>query len=207
MSRKEFFIEYYKRTDRKFADHTINSKSDRETASRKRQGLTSKAERILFIITQYAVLFLCWIPVCFKPQLWRIVFVGIFLSLLQSLITDFSLVKIAVLYHLYHKNTVYSSLLHDVFLGKAGPFFDQLKRRTKQAVTGYVFWRGGKFYGTYLAACKNKSDSIAITIRAGSVTVKVNGQKTVIKEKTISQEQLLNEIADVIHTNLPKRTN
>ena len=152
MNRKEFFIEYYKRTDSKFADHTINSKSDRETASRKRQGLTSKAERILFIITQYAVLFLCWIPVCFKPQLWRIVFVGIFLSLLQSLITDFSLVKIAVLYHLYHKNTVYSSLLHDVFLGKAGPFFDQLKRRTKQAVAGYVFWRGGKFYGTYLAA-------------------------------------------------------
>lgn len=27
MSRKEFFIEYYKRTDSKFADHTINSKS------------------------------------------------------------------------------------------------------------------------------------------------------------------------------------
>ena len=207
MSRKDFFIEYYKRTDRKFADHTINSKSDREAAHRKGQRLTSKAERILLIITQYAVLFLCWIPVFFQPHLWRIVFVGIFLSLLQSLITDFSLIKIEVLYHLYHQNTVYSSLLHDVFLGNTEQFVSKLKRLTKHSVTGYVFWIGGKFYSTYFAACKNRSDSITITLRAQSVTVKVNGQKIVIKEKTISQEQLLNKIADVIHTNLPKLTN
>ena len=139
MQRKDFYIEYYNRTNRFFSDKIIWGKKEREEAWRKGQGLTSKFGRKIFIIFQYLILLVCWIPMCFERELWVAIPIAILCFLLQSYITDFSILKIEFLYLTYRKNSVYCSVLHDIFLGSYAEFFNQLTRYTKKEVTGYIF--------------------------------------------------------------------
>ena len=94
MKRKDFYIEYYNRTNRAFSDKIVWGKEEREEAWRKHQHGTSKLERKVFIATQYLTLFLCWIPVCFDHNVWVVVPIALVFVLLQSLITDFYVIKI-----------------------------------------------------------------------------------------------------------------
>ena len=201
MQRKDFYIEYYKRTNRFFSDKIIWGEKEREEAWRKRQGPTSKFERKIFIILQYLILLLCWIPMCFDRELWVVIPIAIFCFLLQSYITDFSILKIEFLYLTYRKNSIYCSVLHDIFLGSYAEFFDQLTRYTKKEVTGYVLISGGKFYGKFRAVCRNKTKRIVLIFQANCTIVIINKKKFVVKDVLSSKEHLMSEIATIINTN------
>ena len=77
MQRKDFYIEYYNRTNRFFSDKMIWGKKEREEAWRKGQGLISKFGRKILIIFQYLILLSCWIPVCFERELWVVIPIAI----------------------------------------------------------------------------------------------------------------------------------
>ena len=201
MQRKDFYIEYYNRTNRFFSDKIIWGKKEREEAWRKGQGLTSKFGRKIFIIFQYLILLLCWIPMCFERELWVAIPIAILCFLLQSYITDFSILKIEFLYLTYCKNSVYCSVLHDIFLGSYAEFFDQLTRYTKKEVTGYIFIGGGKFYGKFRAVCRNKTKRIVLKFQTNCTTVIINKKKFVVKGVLTSKEHLISEIANIINTN------
>ena len=195
MRRKDFYIEYYNRTNSFFLD-----KIDWAVWWKKR-ARTSKFERKIFIIFQYLVLLLCWIPVCFKRELWIFIPVAILLSLLQSYITDFSILKIEILYLIYRKNNVYCSALHNIFLGSYAEFFDQLTRYTKKEVTGYFLIGGGKFYGKFQGVCRSQNKRIVLKFRTNCTVVIINKKKFVVKGVLPSKEHLISEIATIINSN------
>lgn len=201
MKRKDFYIEYYNRTNRVFSDKMIWGKKEREEAWRKAQHLTSKFERKLFILFQYLVLLLCWIPICFDRKLWVVIPIALLLFLLQSFITDYSILKIEMLYFIYSKNSVYCSILHDLFTGSFAEFLNELTRLTKKEVTGFILISGGKFYGKFRAVCRNKSKKIVLRFNPNSVIVTVNEKKFVIKGALHTKEHLILEIAAIINTN------
>ena len=201
MQRKDFYIEYYNRTDRFFSDEIIWGEKEREKAWRKGQGLISKLGRKIFIVFQYLVLLLCWIPMCFERELWVVIPIAILVFLLQSSITDFSILKIEFLYLIYRKNNVYCSLLHDVFLGSYAEFFNQLTRYTKKKVTGYILIGGGKFYGKFCAVCRNQNERIVLRFQTNCTIVIINKKKFVVKGVLTSKEYLISEIATIINTN------
>lgn len=201
MKRKDFYIEYYNRSNRAFSDKIVRGREEREDAWRKGQHFISKFERKVFIITQYLVLFLCWIPVCFDRRMWRVVPIVLLWFLLQSAITDFSIIKIEWLYSIYRKNNVYCSVLHDIFLGNFDDFLTQLKRATKKKVTGYYLNRGGRFYGKYCAICRNKDNKITVTFKRNRVAVFINEKTFVIKEVLLTKEDLISEITAIINAN------
>lgn len=201
MKRKDFYIEYYYRSNRAFSDKIVWGKEEREDAWRKGQHLTSKFERKVFIVTQYLVLFLCWIPVCFDRRMWRIIPIALLCFLLQSVITDFSIIKIEWLYSIYRKNNVYCSVLHDIFLGNFDYFLAQMKCATKKIVTGYYLDRGGRFYGKYCAICRNKGNKITVIFKRNRVAVIINEKTFFIKEVLLTKELLITEITAIINAN------
>ncbi len=202
MKRKDFYAKYYDRTNRAFSDKIIWSKKEREEAWRKGQHLTSKFERKIFIITQYLILLLCWIPMCFDRGAWVVIPIALLLFLLQSFLTDFSITKVELLYSIYRKDNIYCFVLHDIFLGKYTDFLDELKRLTKKQVTGYVFKSGGKLYAKFFAVCRNKSNKILLTFKRNKVIVLVNEKMIVINGVISTKEQLLSEIAMAINENV-----
>jgi len=201
MQKKDFYIEYYNRTNRVFSDRIIWGKKQREEAWRKGQLFISKLERKIFIVIQYLILLLCWIPICFDRKLWVVIPIAFLLFLLQSFITDYSVIKIEILYFIYRKNSVYCSVLRDIFLDSYAEFLNELTCLTKKEISGYIFISGGKFYGKYRAVCRNKSQKIVLIFKINRVIVTVNEKKFVIKGVLSAKEQLISEIAAVINTN------
>ncbi len=201
MKRKNFYIEYYNRTNCVFSDKIIWGKKEREEARRKGQLFVSKLERKIFIVIQYLILLLCWIPICFDRKLWVVIPIVFLLFLLQSFVTDYSILKIEILYFIYRKNNVYCSVLHDIFFGGYAEFINELTRLTKKEVTGYIFISGGKLYGNFRAVCRNKSQKIVLRFKVNSVIVIVNKKRFVIKDASHTKEHLISEIAAIINTN------
>ena len=201
MRRKEIYTEYYGRTNRAFSDKIIWGKKEREEAWRKGQHHISKIERKIFIITQYLILLLSWLPMCFDPGTWVVVPIALLLFLLQSFLADFSIIKIELLYSIYRKDNIYCSVLYDIFLGKYTDFMDDLKRLTKKQVTGYVLKRGGKFYGKFFAVCREKNNKIFVTFKRNKVVITVNNRTATINDVILTKDQLLSKIAVVIHEN------
>lgn len=199
MKRADFYIEYYNTTDRAFSDKIVWGKKEREVAWRKGQHLTSKLERKIFIVIQYLILLSCWVPMCFDRGMWMVIPFALLWFLLQMYITDFSVIKIEILYAIYRSNNIFCSVLYDIFLGNVTDFFNKLQSSTKEKVTGYVFQRGGKFYGTYIAVCRNRDDKISITFKKNSVLVVVNEKIYVIKEAPPTKEHLIIEMATIIN--------
>lgn len=198
MKRKDFYNQYYERTNESFSDKITWGKKERLDAWRKRQLPFSKFERKIYIIIQYFILFLCWIPVCFDGNLWIVIPIAFIISLLSSLITDFSFIKIEMLYHIYSKDNSYSSILYDIFIGNFTYFISDLKGLTSKKVTGYVFKIGGKFYCKYFAVCRNKDSIILLTFKRNKILVTVDKNVTVINAE-LSKNQLLEEISAIIN--------
>ena len=116
MKRKDFYSEYYNRTNRVFSDHVIGGKKERDEAWRKGQYSFPKFYRKIFIFIQYCVLIFCWMPMLYDHKTWVYVPIGIVYFLIQSYICDFSIIKIELLYSIYRKDNVYCSVLYDIFL-------------------------------------------------------------------------------------------
>lgn len=201
MKRKDFYIEYYNRTNRNFSDKIVWSKAERKEAWQKGQHLFSKYERKGFIVTQYLILLLCWIPACFERRAWVVVPIAVISFILQSIITDFSIIKIELLYSIYRKDNIYCSMLHDMFLGNSDSFLDKLKRSTNKKVMGYVCTGGGKFYKKYCAACRNKNDQITIIFKRNRVVVMISKKTFVIEDISLDKDHLIAELAVIINAN------
>ena len=200
MTRKAFFIEYYHRTDEKFADEMIGGRESRERAGRKGQGNTSKSQRIMYIVLQYLILLGCLIFLFTGMEWWRIVIPFLILHLPTVYITDFSLLKIELLYRIYRKNTVYSRLLHDIFLGRYDDFLKDLRRATKHKVSGYTHLHGNKFYAKFRAVCKNRSEEVVFTLSPRKVKIRANSRTVIIRDRSLSRTDLIHEIASVVNT-------
>ena len=121
MKRFAFYKEYYQITNRIYADHTIWSAENREQAWRKGQINTSKRERVVFIAAQYCALLATGI--LFVTGNGRHGIIGCVMFLLSSLITDFSITKIELLYQIFTHNSPYASLLYKTFSGKIDNFW------------------------------------------------------------------------------------
>lgn len=198
MKRKDFYIEYYRRTNRRYSDKIIWGEKESKEADRKGQYHTSKIGRVYHIIIQYAItIFLCLVPFCLDGSWFAIPF-AVLLFWMQTLYTNFSIIKIEVLYSIYRKDNAYCSVLHDIFLDICPEFLNRLKQETKKKVTGYVLHRGGTLYAKYSAICR-KRDNILLTFKSNKVIISVDEKKFVIDDKTLAKEQLLTEIAALIN--------
>lgn len=208
MKRSFFYREYYQRTDEFFADHIVWNNKDLEKAWQKGQARTSKMGRKLYLAFQYLFFLGGLIWMCVDIQAWRSFLCVILVSIVISLITNFSILKIELLYHLYKRNTVYSNFLHQMFLGRTYSFFEDLRRATKQHVRGYNHKIGIKsiasFYGKFSGLCKNNNHKILLTFTYKNVKIKVNGRTVVLNAPLLSQKSLIEEIAIRINSEMQK---
>lgn len=200
MKRKDFYREYYRITNRRFADKTVWDSESRERAWQKRQFYISKRERKRYIVYQYLFLLLCLLPLFSDRNIWLIVPLVIGFSILQSYNTDFSIIRIEMLYSIYRRNDCYCSLLYDMFRNRLGDFREELRMATKMVSGGYVLERGGRFYGKYRAWCRDPKQNITFVLKRNKVSVNVNGAVTDITDKTLSREQLISRMAEIINT-------
>ena len=138
----------------------------------------------------------------FDRDKWVIITIALIIFLSQSYITNFSIIKIELLYYIYRKSNVYCSVLHDIFVGEYTDFFDKLKRLTKKQVIGYFLKSGGTLYGKFNAVCRNKSNKIILIFRFNKVVLSVNEAKIEIKNKSFTEEELLTEISSAIQKHL-----
>lgn len=202
MTRKEFYVEYYNRTNEQFADEIINGEESREKANRKNQRKTSKSERIFFLILQYALV----IGALFLPFVgidpWGALFLVCVLFLPLAYLTDFSLLKIELLYHLYRPDHIYARLLHQIFLGRYSEFIQDLLRATQSKVSGYwcVQWQKPKFCGKFRAVCRNAGEQVLLTFCPRKVKICTNTQTVVLCDQSLSREELIAQIAAVVNT-------
>ena len=201
MKRRAFYKAYYNRTNRVFSDKMVWTKADQEEAWRKGQRPISKFERKVAIVTQYLTLLLCLVPLCLDSGAWVWIPIGIFVYLLQAFKNNFSVIEMELLYSVFRKDSIYASVLYEIFLGKFDGFLADLRRATKKKVTGYVRKNSGRFCGKYFAICRNKNEKILLTFKKNKVVVTVNERVTVIENPALTQEQLLNELAAAINGN------
>ena len=198
MTRREFYVEYYQRTDREFSDKYIWGHKQREETWRKRQWRhVTKLDRKLIIAVQYLSLLLCWIPMCFDHSRWVFVPMACLVSLCLSFASNFSFIKIETLYAVFRRDCVYTSILHDVFLGTITYFLDDVKRATKKVTTGFVHKSSGIFREKYFAMCRDKNNTVLVTFGRNKVTVAVNGNVTVIDNMTHWMTDHTPMIADI----------
>lgn len=203
MRRIDFYSEYYDRTDQDFSEKFLWGKKEREEAWRKRQWRhVSKFERKLVIITQYLILLLCWIPLCLDRSGWVAVPIALLAFSSLSFASNFSFVKIELLYSVYRKDNAYCAVLYDIFLGKFTCFLNDLRRATKKETVGYVHKSSRLFCDKYFAMCRNKSNQVLLAFQRNKVTVTVNKKVTVINDMTLTKEELLQQIATAINEGL-----
>ena len=202
MTRKAFYAEYYKRTNEQFADEIINGKESREKANRKKQRQTSKSERIFFLFLQYALLVGALILLFAGIDPWSVLLLFCIFCLPITFLTDFSLLKIELLYHLYRPNHIYARLLHQIFLGQYSEFIRDLHRATPNKVSGYwcIQWQKPKFYGKFRAVCRNPGEQVILTFGPRKVKIRTNSQTVVLCDKSLSREALIDQIAAVVNT-------
>ncbi len=203
MTRKEFYPEYYERTNSFFSNHIVWGKKEDEDAWKKHQGRISKLERKVFIAVQYLLILLCWVPVIIDISLWEVIPIILVLSAINSVLTDFSFIKIEILYRIYKKDNVYCAILYEIFRGDFEPFLKDLNKSTNKVTTGYFRETRGKIYEKYSAFCHDKNKKIVLIFRMNKVVLKLDGKKYVINNKELTKDLLLKEISLLI---IEKRT-
>lgn len=197
MKRKGFYVEYYRITDMAFTNSTsgyTNALIWRKTVSP-----SNKKDRKSAIAFQYLSLLPCLLPLVFGIELWYWALLSVTTSVFVSYNTDFSIIKIEMLYSIYRRNDCYCSLLYDMFRNRLGDFREELRMATKTVSGGYVLERGGRFYGKYRALCGDPKQNITFVLKRNKVSVNVNGAVTDITDKTLSREQLISRMAEIIN--------
>lgn len=207
MTRKEFYQEYYRKTNR------YDRRVWNEAAWIGGKGSHTYVEkpnipaRKYHIVMKYVLRALCWIPFCVYPEYKTLMF-GLFLlsvSVLHAQVAQFPIVRIELLYSVYRKDNVYCSLLHDIFLNTDIEFVRTLKRMTKKVATGYYYchhFSGSRLYGKYIGICRKSGNKLSLAFRKNKVVVRVNDKKTVINGSFATKEQLVAEVATLINTSL-----
>lgn len=202
MTRKELFKRYYEITDLAYPDKFRFGRYISQEEWQKGQiGVYSKGVRKIFIAVQYLLPAISWIPMLLDKGDW--IFIPLFLSLglMISCLTDFSLIRIELLYRVYKRENVYCTLLFDMFCRKFDGFIQELQRTTKKLTTGYVMEQS--IFRRYLrrgckAICRDKAKSIRLIFHPRRVTVIINDERRIINDASLTREGLIKEIGLII---------
>ena len=198
MKRFAFYKEYYQITNRIYADHTIWSAENREQAWRKGQINTSKRERVIFIAAQYCALLATGI--LFVTGNGRHGIIGCVMFLLSSLITDFSITKMELLYQLFTHNSPYASLLYKTFSGKMDDFWCLIQPKVKNKVSGFVRINRNKFVANYRVVFRKKHESVTIIISPFNIKLKAETDNIVFNDTTATLTQIADDITEVLNS-------
>lgn len=197
MKRFAFYKEYYQITNRIYSDHTIWSAENREQAWRKGQINTSKRERVVFISAQYCALFAAGI--LFVTGNSRYGVIGCVMFLLSSLIADFSITKIELLYQIFTHNSPFASLLYKTFLGKIDSFWCLIQPKVKKKVSGFVRINRNKLVAKYRIVFRKKHESVTIIISPFNITLKSEKDHIVFNDRTATLTQIADDIIEVLN--------
>lgn len=187
MKRADFYKEYYRVTDRIFADKLCMTGEDDKKAWQKGQVNTSKSERKFFIYWQYGVFVAAFVQLLFFKNIFMLVS-GLVLSVLSALITNFSIAKIEWLYLICNRDSVYGGILHKIFTEDFGD--DQLSRRLKKQCRGLFKYGFGRY--------RDVDGRVKIVFGSAKVTVVKDGKKHILKKKYSSEEELISDIVDTV---------
>ena len=198
MKRFAFYKEYYQITNRIYADHTIWSVEDREQAWRKDQINISKRERVVFITAQYCALLVAGI--LFVTGNGRHGIIGGVIFLLSSLITDFSITKIELLYQIFTHNSPYASLLYKTFSGKMDDFWCLIQPKVKKKVSGLVRINRNKFVAKYCVVFRKKHECVTIIISPFNIKLKSETDSIVFNDITATLTQIADGITEVLNS-------
>lgn len=198
MKRFAFYKEYYEITNRIYADRTVWTGKDREKAWRKGQIYTSKTERGVIIVAQYCILLATGIAFATGKNQYGII--GCAAFLLCSLITDFSIIKIEILYRIFSRNTPYSIMLYQAFSGKADIFWCRVRPNTKKIVSGFVRTNRNKFVAKYRVVFRRKREIVTIIITPFKVIIKSKTRNIVFNDATKSLTQIATDLSEGINS-------
>lgn len=198
MKRFAFYKDYYLITNRIYADHTIWSAENREQAWRKGQINTSKRERVVFIAAQYCALLVAGI--LFVTGNGRHSIIGCVMYLLSSLITDFSITKMELLYQIFTYNSPYASLLYKTFSGKIDDFWCLIQPKVKKKVSGFVRINRNKFVVKYRVVFRKKHESVTIIISPFNIKMKSETDNIVFNDATATLMQIADDITEVLNS-------
>lgn len=196
MSRKDFYKLYYTITDRMFSDHVIWTNEDREQAWRKGQILMSKIERKISIVFQYLALLAAIIGFCAGEYAVGVATVVLFL--LSSALSDFSVVKIEVLYAVYRRKNVFSALLYMVFQSGLDEFWSFVRPGVGKKVSGFVPEWKYKLWAKYSVIYRKQREKALIWLYPNKIVVKTENGKHTITDQTLSMQELAEQIADIL---------
>ena len=197
MKRFALYKEYYQITNRIYADHTIWSAENREQAWRKGQINISKRERVVFIAAQYCALLAAGI--LFMTGNSRHGIIGCVMFLLGSLITDFSITKIELLYQIFTHNSPYASLFYKTFSGKIDRFWGLIQTKVKKKVSGFVRINRNKFVAKYRVVFRKKHESVTIIISPFNIKMKSETDNIVFNDATATLTQIADDITEVLN--------
>ena len=198
MERFAFYKEYYQLTNRIYADHTSWSAEDREQAWRKGQINTSKKERAVFIAAQYCTLLV--VGILFVTGNSQYGIVGCVMFLLSSLITDFSITKIELLYQIFTHNSLYAALLYKAFSGRMDDFWCIIKSETKKNISGFVRINRNKFVAKYRVVFRKKHESVTIIISPFNVRVKTETHSVIFNDTKTTITQISDGISEALNS-------
>lgn len=196
MSRKEFYKLYYTITNRKFSDHVIWTNEDREQAWRKGQIMLSKIERKISIGLQYVALLATIISFWMGEYVIGVT-TGV-LFLLGSALTDFSVVKIEVLYAVYRRKNAFSALLYMVFRSGLDEFWSFVKPRVGKKVSGFLPEWKCKLWAKYSVIYRKQRVKSVIWLYPNKIVVKTKNGKHTITDRTLSMQELADQVAVIL---------
>ena len=196
MSRKDFYKLYHTITDRMFSDHVIWTAEDREQAWRKGQIKSSKIGRKISIGFQYLALLTAMISFWMGEYVIGVT-TGV-LFLLGSALTDFSVVKIEVLYAVYRRKNAFSALLYMVFRSGLDEFWSFVKPRVGKKVSGFLPEWKCKLWAKYSVIYRKQRVKSVIWLYPNKIVVKTKNGKHTITDRTLSMQELADQVAVIL---------
>ena len=125
--------------------------------------------------------------------------IGCVMFLLGSLITDFSITEIELLYQIFTHNSPYASLLYKTFLGKIDDFWCLIQPKVKKKVSGFVRINRNKFVVKYRVVFRKNHESVTIIICPFNIKMKSETDNIFFNDATAILTQIADDIAEVLN--------
>ncbi len=197
MDRLDFYRTYDRVTDGRFSDRICWSKEDCEQAWRRGQLRTSKLGRRLEIAGQY--LALLGALVCIPLGEYGISAVCCVLFLWSAVETDFSIVKMEVLYRIYREGNAFSGLLYQAFLGNTDVLWNTVKLHARNRVSGFAIKKRRKLEVTYRVVFRKGRRDVFLTVKPSGIRLRTEGIERVWNDPAVPLEEMAVEIGEALN--------
>ena len=204
MTYRAFLKEYYRITDRTYADRMIWFAKDRERAWQRGQYRMSKIERRISIALQYLIPIFSWLPLLWAPDTWFCILFALLYGIINAILTDFSFIKIFFLYRLYFGGSVYGDVLYLAFLGEFTPHLDRLRKGNSKQIQGFLLRHEGKFRTEYTVLLRNRNPNITLIFCRKYAALKANGVNSGFRALYPSIDALLADMETLLLTIIKK---